>query len=164
MEISITIGIKVCSRIHFSLFLAGRILQSRRPWKPGGELHKVCVSILPTVLWECWRQRWFHSSGASVAAISPLLGLWNVHHLLHTYADWRTVPCTGLIHVMEHDILFTKNIFKSKSISQPKHACQCPLFLLSQHHSPVTPVTALCAEAREAAQKLLNHYVKVIIQ
>lgn len=35
-----------------------------------------------------------------------------------------------------------------------------PLFL-SQHHSPVTPVTSLCAEAREAAQKLLNHYVKV---
>ncbi|CAL8267370.1 unnamed protein product [Merluccius merluccius] len=32
---------------------------------------------------------------------------------------------------------------------------------LSQHHNPVTPVTALCAEAREAAQKLLNHYVKV---
>ncbi|XP_054610999.1 vacuolar protein sorting-associated protein 51 homolog [Dunckerocampus dactyliophorus] len=32
---------------------------------------------------------------------------------------------------------------------------------LAQHHSPVTPVTALCAEAREAAQKLLNHYVKV---
>ncbi|KAM6911990.1 vacuolar protein sorting-associated protein 51 homolog [Lycodopsis pacificus] len=32
---------------------------------------------------------------------------------------------------------------------------------LVQHHSPVTPVTALCAEAREAAQKLLNHYVKV---
>lgn len=35
------------------------------------------------------------------------------------------------------------------------------LLLLSQHHSPVTPVTTLCAEAREAAQKLLNHYVKV---
>lgn len=33
--------------------------------------------------------------------------------------------------------------------------------MLSQHHSPVTPVTTLCAEAREAAQKLLNHYVKV---
>ncbi|XP_067328690.1 vacuolar protein sorting-associated protein 51 homolog [Anolis sagrei] len=32
---------------------------------------------------------------------------------------------------------------------------------LVQDHSPVTPVTALCAEAREAAQKLLNHYVKV---
>lgn len=32
---------------------------------------------------------------------------------------------------------------------------------LAQHHSPVTPVTSLCAEAREAAQKLLNHYVKV---
>ncbi|KAG7282715.1 hypothetical protein CRUP_017641 [Coryphaenoides rupestris] len=32
---------------------------------------------------------------------------------------------------------------------------------LAQHHSPVTPVTALCAEARGAAQKLLNHYVKV---
>ncbi|XP_049448366.1 vacuolar protein sorting-associated protein 51 homolog [Epinephelus fuscoguttatus] len=32
---------------------------------------------------------------------------------------------------------------------------------LAQHHSPVTPVTTLCAEAREAAQKLLNHYVKV---
>ncbi|XP_053703122.1 vacuolar protein sorting-associated protein 51 homolog [Synchiropus splendidus] len=32
---------------------------------------------------------------------------------------------------------------------------------LVQHHSPVTPVTALCAEAREAAQKLLNNYVKV---
>ncbi|XP_061558343.1 vacuolar protein sorting-associated protein 51 homolog [Phycodurus eques] len=32
---------------------------------------------------------------------------------------------------------------------------------LAQHHSPVTAVTALCAEAREAAQKLLNHYVKV---
>lgn len=36
------------------------------------------------------------------------------------------------------------------------------LSVLSQHHSPVTPVTTLCAEAREAAQKLLNHYVKVI--
>lgn len=35
-------------------------------------------------------------------------------------------------------------------------------FLSKQHHTPVTPVTALCAEAREAAQKLLNHYVKVI--
>lgn len=34
-------------------------------------------------------------------------------------------------------------------------------FPFSQHHSPVTPVTALCSEAREAAQKLLNHYVKV---
>lgn len=34
---------------------------------------------------------------------------------------------------------------------------------LSQHHSPVTPVTTLCAEAREAAQKLLNHYVKVCL-
>lgn len=34
-------------------------------------------------------------------------------------------------------------------------------FTFSQHHSPVTPVTSLCAEAREAAQKLLNHYVKV---
>ncbi|KAL4660008.1 hypothetical protein GN956_G260 [Arapaima gigas] len=32
---------------------------------------------------------------------------------------------------------------------------------LVQHHIPVTPVTALCSEAREAAQKLLNHYVKV---
>uniref|UniRef100_A0A672ID10 Vacuolar protein sorting-associated protein 51 homolog n=1 Tax=Salarias fasciatus TaxID=181472 RepID=A0A672ID10_SALFA len=32
---------------------------------------------------------------------------------------------------------------------------------LAQHHSPVTPVTSLCTEAREAAQKLLNHYVKV---
>ncbi|XP_043931749.1 vacuolar protein sorting-associated protein 51 homolog [Protopterus annectens] len=32
---------------------------------------------------------------------------------------------------------------------------------LVQDHSPVTPVTALCADAREAAQKLLNHYVKV---
>uniref|UniRef100_A0A665XDG7 Vacuolar protein sorting-associated protein 51 homolog n=1 Tax=Echeneis naucrates TaxID=173247 RepID=A0A665XDG7_ECHNA len=32
---------------------------------------------------------------------------------------------------------------------------------LDQHHSPVTPVTTLCAEAKEAAQKLLNHYVKV---
>ncbi|XP_072514943.1 vacuolar protein sorting-associated protein 51 homolog [Salminus brasiliensis] len=32
---------------------------------------------------------------------------------------------------------------------------------LAPHHSPVTAVTALCAEAREAAQKLLNHYVKV---
>uniref|UniRef100_H2M4S0 Vacuolar protein sorting-associated protein 51 homolog n=1 Tax=Oryzias latipes TaxID=8090 RepID=H2M4S0_ORYLA len=32
---------------------------------------------------------------------------------------------------------------------------------LVQHHSPVTPVTILCTEAREAAQKLLNHYVKV---
>ncbi|KAG9352007.1 hypothetical protein JZ751_023258 [Albula glossodonta] len=32
---------------------------------------------------------------------------------------------------------------------------------LVQHHSPVTAVTALCTEAREAAQKLLNHYVKV---
>ncbi|KAL7978338.1 hypothetical protein Chor_014877 [Crotalus horridus] len=32
---------------------------------------------------------------------------------------------------------------------------------LVQDHSPVTPVTVLCAEAREAAQKLLNHYVKV---
>lgn len=35
------------------------------------------------------------------------------------------------------------------------------LLFLFQHHSPVTPVTTLCAEAREAAQKLLNHYVKV---
>lgn len=57
-----------------------------------------------------------------------------------------------------------KTYLKAKVFPQPKHACQCPLFLLSQHHSPVTPVTALCAEAREAAQKLLNHYVKVIIQ
>ncbi|XP_030648448.1 vacuolar protein sorting-associated protein 51 homolog [Chanos chanos] len=32
---------------------------------------------------------------------------------------------------------------------------------LVQHHTPVTPVTALCTEAKEAAQKLLNHYVKV---
>ncbi|XP_034033661.1 vacuolar protein sorting-associated protein 51 homolog [Thalassophryne amazonica] len=32
---------------------------------------------------------------------------------------------------------------------------------LVQDHSPVTPVTTLCTEAREAAQKLLNHYVKV---
>ncbi|XP_077596604.1 vacuolar protein sorting-associated protein 51 homolog [Stigmatopora nigra] len=32
---------------------------------------------------------------------------------------------------------------------------------LAQHHSPATAVTSLCAEAREAAQKLLNHYVKV---
>ncbi|XP_069501046.1 vacuolar protein sorting-associated protein 51 homolog isoform X2 [Ambystoma mexicanum] len=32
---------------------------------------------------------------------------------------------------------------------------------LVQDHSPVTAVTSLCAEAREAAQKLLNHYVKV---
>uniref|UniRef100_A0AAY4CPB8 Vacuolar protein sorting-associated protein 51 homolog n=1 Tax=Denticeps clupeoides TaxID=299321 RepID=A0AAY4CPB8_9TELE len=32
---------------------------------------------------------------------------------------------------------------------------------LVQHHTPVTAVTVLCAEAREAAQKLLNHYVKV---
>ncbi|XP_053224186.1 vacuolar protein sorting-associated protein 51 homolog isoform X2 [Podarcis raffonei] len=32
---------------------------------------------------------------------------------------------------------------------------------LVQDHSPFTPVTGLCAEAREAAQKLLNHYVKV---
>uniref|UniRef100_A0A4W5RBB2 Vacuolar protein sorting-associated protein 51 homolog n=1 Tax=Hucho hucho TaxID=62062 RepID=A0A4W5RBB2_9TELE len=32
---------------------------------------------------------------------------------------------------------------------------------LVQHHSPVTAVAALCGEARGAAQKLLNHYVKV---
>ncbi|XP_077447933.1 vacuolar protein sorting-associated protein 51 homolog [Stigmatopora argus] len=32
---------------------------------------------------------------------------------------------------------------------------------LAQHHSPATAVTSLCTEAREAAQKLLNHYVKV---
>lgn len=42
--------------------------------------------------------------------------------------------------------------------------CYILSFLLcSQHHSPVTAVTALCGEAREAAQKLLNHYVKVHI-
>ncbi|KAJ8266412.1 hypothetical protein GJAV_G00130140 [Gymnothorax javanicus] len=34
---------------------------------------------------------------------------------------------------------------------------------LAQHLSPVTAVTALCSEAREAAQKLLNHYVKGLI-
>uniref|UniRef100_A0A8C8HRE3 Vacuolar protein sorting-associated protein 51 homolog n=1 Tax=Oncorhynchus tshawytscha TaxID=74940 RepID=A0A8C8HRE3_ONCTS len=32
---------------------------------------------------------------------------------------------------------------------------------LVQHRSPVTAVAALCGEAREAAQKLLKHYVKV---
>ncbi|MBN3289362.1 VPS51 protein, partial [Polypterus senegalus] len=32
---------------------------------------------------------------------------------------------------------------------------------LGQDQTPVTPVTALCSEAREAAQKLLNYYVKV---
>ncbi|XP_014913846.1 vacuolar protein sorting-associated protein 51 homolog [Poecilia latipinna] len=32
---------------------------------------------------------------------------------------------------------------------------------LVQHQNPITPVTTLCGEAREAAQKLLNHYVKV---
>ncbi|KAK3521581.1 hypothetical protein QTP70_014773 [Hemibagrus guttatus] len=32
---------------------------------------------------------------------------------------------------------------------------------LTPLHSPITTVTTLCAEAREAAQKLLNHYVKV---
>ncbi|KAJ7307501.1 hypothetical protein JRQ81_009524 [Phrynocephalus forsythii] len=32
---------------------------------------------------------------------------------------------------------------------------------LVQDRFPITPVTSLCAEAREAAQKLLNHYVKV---
>ncbi|XP_078058912.1 vacuolar protein sorting-associated protein 51 homolog [Mustelus asterias] len=32
---------------------------------------------------------------------------------------------------------------------------------LGQDHSPVTMVTVLCADARAAAQKLLNHYVKV---
>lgn len=32
---------------------------------------------------------------------------------------------------------------------------------LGQDHSPVTPVTVLCAGARESAQRLLNHYVKV---
>ncbi|XP_072101871.1 vacuolar protein sorting-associated protein 51 homolog [Mobula birostris] len=32
---------------------------------------------------------------------------------------------------------------------------------LGQDHSPVTPVTVLCADARESAQRLLNHYVKV---
>ncbi|CAM5154845.1 unnamed protein product [Natator depressus] len=32
---------------------------------------------------------------------------------------------------------------------------------LVQDHSPITPVTSLCAEARKAAQRLLNHYVKV---
>ncbi|XP_030075225.1 vacuolar protein sorting-associated protein 51 homolog [Microcaecilia unicolor] len=32
---------------------------------------------------------------------------------------------------------------------------------LVQDRSPVTAVTSLCSEAREAAQKLLNHYVKV---
>ncbi|XP_051900859.1 vacuolar protein sorting-associated protein 51 homolog [Pristis pectinata] len=32
---------------------------------------------------------------------------------------------------------------------------------LGQDHSPVTPVTVLCADARESAQRLLNQYVKV---
>ncbi|XP_069750367.1 vacuolar protein sorting-associated protein 51 homolog isoform X1 [Narcine bancroftii] len=32
---------------------------------------------------------------------------------------------------------------------------------LGQDYSTLTPVTALCADARESAQKLLNHYVKV---
>ncbi|XP_066575064.1 vacuolar protein sorting-associated protein 51 homolog [Amia ocellicauda] len=32
---------------------------------------------------------------------------------------------------------------------------------LVQHQAPVTAVTALCGEARTAAQRLLNHYVKV---
>ncbi|XP_059810888.1 vacuolar protein sorting-associated protein 51 homolog [Hypanus sabinus] len=32
---------------------------------------------------------------------------------------------------------------------------------LGQDHSLVTPVTVLCADARESAQRLLNHYVKV---
>lgn len=40
-------------------------------------------------------------------------------------------------------------------------ACPCSSLPYTQDHSPVTPVTGLCAEAREAAQKLLNHYVKV---
>ncbi|XP_029375257.1 vacuolar protein sorting-associated protein 51 homolog isoform X2 [Echeneis naucrates] len=34
-------------------------------------------------------------------------------------------------------------------------------FLDQVNRFPVTPVTTLCAEAKEAAQKLLNHYVKV---
>lgn len=46
------------------------------------------------------------------------------------------------------------------AISKLLH-CHLTTFPFSQHHSPVTPVTTLCAEAREAAQKLLNHYVKV---
>ncbi|XP_074129562.1 vacuolar protein sorting-associated protein 51 homolog [Sminthopsis crassicaudata] len=32
---------------------------------------------------------------------------------------------------------------------------------LGQDHSPVTPVSTLCAEARETARRLLTHYVKV---
>uniref|UniRef100_A0A4X2K208 Vacuolar protein sorting-associated protein 51 homolog n=1 Tax=Vombatus ursinus TaxID=29139 RepID=A0A4X2K208_VOMUR len=32
---------------------------------------------------------------------------------------------------------------------------------LGQDHSPVTPVSALCGEARETARRLLTHYVKV---
>lgn len=51
------------------------------------------------------------------------------------------------------------DIFENASLP-PKNRSSS-VFVLSQHHSPVTPVTTLCAEAREAAQKLLNHYVKV---
>lgn len=32
---------------------------------------------------------------------------------------------------------------------------------LTQDQSPVTPVSTLCAEARETARRLLTHYVKV---
>lgn len=32
---------------------------------------------------------------------------------------------------------------------------------LAQDQSPVTPVSTLCAEARETARRLLTHYVKV---
>lgn len=49
----------------------------------------------------------------------------------------------------------------SHSVSQSSNSRFSSSFFIFQHHSPVTPVTSLCAEAREAAQKLLNHYVKV---
>lgn len=43
----------------------------------------------------------------------------------------------------------------------PVPTASLPSVSLAQDQSPVTPVSTLCAEARETARRLLTHYVKV---
>lgn len=73
--------------------------------------------------------------------------------------DYETSTISYILTLTDEQFLVQVNGLSPYKCDQITHVTH--VLLLCQHHSPVTPVTGLCAEAREAAQKLLNHYVKV---
>lgn len=124
----------------------------------------------------CVRDWWWASLSSSASRLGsivkvqvteadPPLLLSSCYSLVFAWT-MRPPPSLTSSHLPTNNFLYRYTIYYIFSNKfKEKLANRSWTFLLNsfskQHHTPVTPVTALCAEAREAAQKLLNHYVKV---